>query len=105
MTAGTRLSVEQYHAMIRTGILTEDDSVELLEGRLIRKQRVYARAGIALYWIINLGQRQIEVYTLPSGPVAEPVYGRREDYSASAEIPVIIGGQQLGTLRVSDLMP
>ena len=32
-----RLSVEQYHSMIQSGILTEDDSVELLEGWLILK--------------------------------------------------------------------
>ena len=27
-----RLSVDQYHAMIRAGIVTADDPVELLEG-------------------------------------------------------------------------
>ncbi len=32
-----RLSVEAYHAMIRAGILTEDDSVELLDGLLVLK--------------------------------------------------------------------
>jgi Uma2 family endonuclease len=32
-----RLSVEQYHEMIRTGILTEDDPVELLNGWLVPK--------------------------------------------------------------------
>jgi Uma2 family endonuclease len=32
-----RFSVDQYHAMIRAGILTEDDPVELLEGWLVTK--------------------------------------------------------------------
>src|SRR5215510_11285309 len=32
-----RLRVDQYHAMICTGILTEDDPVELLEGWLVVK--------------------------------------------------------------------
>jgi Uma2 family endonuclease len=32
-----RLTVEQYHDMVRTGILTEDDPVELLEGWLVYK--------------------------------------------------------------------
>lgn len=32
-----RLSVEQYEAMIRMGILTEDDNVELLEGVIVSK--------------------------------------------------------------------
>ena len=33
-----RFSVDQYHAMIRTGILTEDDPVELLGGWLVTKR-------------------------------------------------------------------
>lgn len=32
-----RLSIEQYHQMIDTGILTDDDPVELLEGWLVTK--------------------------------------------------------------------
>ena len=32
-----RLSVEQYHQMIASGILTDDDPVELLEGLLVAK--------------------------------------------------------------------
>lgn len=32
-----RLTVEQYHAMARQGILGEDDAVELLEGVLVQK--------------------------------------------------------------------
>src|SRR5688572_19399875 len=32
-----RLTVDQYHEMIRTGILSEEDPVELLEGYLVTK--------------------------------------------------------------------
>jgi hypothetical protein len=32
-----QFSVEQYHRMIETGVLTEDDSVELLEGWIVPK--------------------------------------------------------------------
>jgi hypothetical protein len=32
-----RLSLEQYHRMIQTGILTDDDPVEFLEGLLVTK--------------------------------------------------------------------
>jgi Uma2 family endonuclease len=143
-----RLSIEQYHAIIQAGILTDDDSVELLEGwlvfkmpknpphqattRLVRtalenilpagwyvdsqelitlsnsepepdivvvrgdtrqyldrhpgaedialiievsdttlqrdrtvKKRIYARAGISIYWIVNLVEEQVEVYSQP----------------------------------------
>src|SRR5437773_6503838 len=32
-----RLTVEQYHRMIQTGVLTKNDRVELLEGLLVSK--------------------------------------------------------------------
>jgi Uma2 family endonuclease len=34
---GNRLTVEQYHRMTQSGILNEDDRVELLDGWLVRK--------------------------------------------------------------------
>jgi Uma2 family endonuclease len=165
-----RLSLEQYHDMIRADILTEDDPVELLEGWLVAKLRkkpphriatgstrdalaarlpdgwfvddqepitledsepepdntvvrgarrdyqdrhpgaadvgvvvevadtslardrgwkkqIYARARIPVYWMVNLIDRQVEVYTDPSGPAAEPDYARHQDYAVGETIP------------------
>src|SRR5947209_7350262 len=42
-----RLSVEQYHAMAREGILTDDDPVELLEGLLVCKMTKYRPHSLA----------------------------------------------------------
>jgi Uma2 family endonuclease len=183
-----RLRVDQYHAMIRTGILTDDDPVELLDGwlvskmpknpphrvvtRLIRqaleslvpagwyvdtqepittadsepepdvvvvrgetrqyldrhpepedvalvvevadttlqrdrtsKKRLYARAGIAVYWIVNLPERRYEVYSDPSGPVRRPDYRQHQDYGMSDTIPVVIEGVEVGRLAVHELLP
>ena len=33
----SRISLKQYHEMVRHGILTEDNPVELWEGRLVEK--------------------------------------------------------------------
>jgi Uma2 family endonuclease len=183
-----RFSVDQYHAMIQTGILTEDDPVELLEGwlvtktsknpkhraatRLVRqaleriiapgwyvdsqeplttvdsepepdvtivrgetrqyldrhpgpqdvalvvevadsslqrdrslKKRLYAVAGIPVYWIVNLLANQIEVYTEPSGPTEKPDYQRQQNYSLTDVVPVVIEGQEVGRLAVQELLP
>jgi Uma2 family endonuclease len=183
-----RLSVEQYHAMIRAGILTEDDPIELLEGVLVakmsknpahstakrlllqalirtlpagwfadeqepittndsepepdlaiirgtprdynnrhpgpqdlwvvievaeaslrrdrgRKKRLYARAAVPVYWIVNLTDRQVEVYTDPTGPADEPDYRRQQNYGPSDTVPVVVGGAEVGRLTVSDLLP
>jgi len=183
-----RFSVAQYHQMIRLGILTEDDPVELLEGWIIHKmpknpphraatkltrnaleeivpegwyvdaqepitlldsepepdvvvvrgntrdyldrhpgsqdlalvveiadstlerdrsskKRLYARAGIPVYWIVNLPEQKLEVYTEPIDLSQEPTYQQRQDYSLSDEVSVAIEGREVGRLTVQDLLP
>jgi Uma2 family endonuclease len=183
-----RLQVPQYHAMIRGGILTDDDPVELLEGWLVTKipknpphrittqltreallrlvpenwyvddqepittkdsepepdvvivqgdrrdyldrhpyadevalvvevadttlqrdrtskKRLYARAGVAVYWIINLVDRQIEVYTRPLSKAEVPDYQERQDFRPGDSIPLLIENQEVGTLPLLSLLP
>lgn len=183
-----RFSVAQYHQMIRLGILTEDDPVELLEGWIIQKmpknpphraatkltrnaleeivpegwyvdalrtitlldsepepdvvvvrgntrdyldrhpgsqdlalvveiadstlerdrtskKRLYARAGIRVYWIVNLPEQKLEVYTEPIDLPQEPTYQQRQDYSLPDEVSVAIEGREVGRLTVRDLLP
>jgi Uma2 family endonuclease len=183
-----RLTVSQYHEMIRAGILTDDDPVELLEGLLVQtmprgsshrrarrlllkalapilppgwevdcqdpittsdsepepdvlvfrtreddygdglpgpqdcaiiieiadsslrrdrgvKKRLYARAAVREYWIANLVDRRIEVYTEPSGPADKPNFAQHRDYEPSDVIPVVIDGREVGRLTVADLLP
>jgi Uma2 family endonuclease len=183
-----RLSIDQYHEMIRNGILTDDDPVELLEGWLVykmpknpshravtrltrqaleallpagwyvdsqepvtigdsepepdvvvvrgetrdysdrhpgpqdlgllvevadttlhrdrgSKKRLYAGAAIPCYWIINLLESQIEVYTDPSGPAEAPNYRQRQDFKRGDDMPVSIGGREVGRISVQALLP
>jgi Uma2 family endonuclease len=69
------------------------------------KARIYARAGIAIYWIDNLVDRQVEVMTVPSGPSAAPAYGQRQVHTPGADVPVILDGKALGSVLVRDLLP
>jgi Uma2 family endonuclease len=183
-----RMSVDVYHEMIRSGILTEDDPVELLEGWLVEKmpkhaphtlatqltrtalerlvppgwfvnaqepvttpdsepepdglvvrgdrrqyanrhplpqdvalvievsaatlkrdrtlkQRIYARAALPVYWIVNLIDGCIEVYTDPTGPAEQPTYRQRRDYGPADEIPVVLDGREVGRIAVRDILP
>ena len=182
-----RIPVEQYHEMIRAGIFTEDDPIELIEGVLVFKMpknkphvkctrrvtkvltraisneyflqaqdpvtlsdsepepdfvvireagfddlewhatpefvaliievadsslsrdrgtklRMYARAGIAHYWIINLIDRVIEVYEDPKSDIAQPTYAPPRIVRAeeSITLPAIVGG---ASIKVADLLP
>jgi Uma2 family endonuclease len=184
-----RLSVEQYHAMIREGILKDGDPVELVEGILVRKMtknpphtfatqalrdllphllrpgwfvndqepvtlddgepepdvavirgdrrqylaqgqhpgpgdtalavevadsslgfdqthkaRSYGRAGVPVYWIVNLIDRRVQVYTGPTGPADQPGYAHRQDFGPGEEAPVVLDGQEIGRVRVGDLL-
>lgn len=69
------------------------------------KRRIYARAGIATYWIVNLIDGQVEVHTEPSGPAPSPGYSRREVFGPDAEIPVLLDGREVGRVAVQDVLP
>jgi Uma2 family endonuclease len=69
------------------------------------KGRLYARAGIVCYWIINLVDRVLEVYTDPSGPGPNPMYRHREVYGRTDSVPLIIAGQEIARIPVSEFLP
>ena len=66
---------------------------------------LYARDGLAVYWIVNLIDRQVEVYEQPSGASASPTYGSRRTYKSGDAIPFALGGTDLGTIPVDELLP
>jgi Uma2 family endonuclease len=182
------LSVDQYHDMIRAGILTDDDPVELLEGWLVYrmpkspshsvatqqtrdlvarllpagwfadaqepittatsepepdvtvvrgdrrdflsrhpmpqhlalvvevadttlsrdrglKKWLYARTGIPVYWILNLAENHLEIYTGPSGPAEQPDYREVRVYGSADTAPLVIDGREVGAIAVRELLP
>lgn len=70
------------------------------------KLRTYARAGIAVYWIVNLIDRVVEVYTDPD-PKAEPepTYRTSRTFQPGDAVPVVIAGQTVGSINVNDILP
>lgn len=182
-----RLSVEQYHEMVRQGILKSGEPVELLDGLLVKKmgknpphvialnllrdflvrlglqswsvwiqdpmtldtsepepdlmlvrgdprdyadrhpapddvglvvevaeatlrfdrnfkKRLYARNRIRQYWVVNLIDEQIEVYTQPSGLAASPGYDEQRVYRRSEAVPLHLDGIEVA-IPVNDILP
>jgi Uma2 family endonuclease len=66
------------------------------------KLAAYAKDGIPVYWIVNLVDRQVEVYTRP---LKAGRYRSRQDYKPGQQIPVVIAGQQLPPIAVDDILP
>ncbi len=184
-----RFTVDEYHRLIETGVLGEDDDVELLEGWIVPKMartpthdalisfimnrslspqlpsgwfrrgqsaitttgsepepniavvrglerdylsrhpspadmalvievadsslqpdrvykgRIYAAGDVPVYWIVNLIDRQVEVYTDPSGPDAAPSYRTRQDYKLGELVPFVLDSKDLASIAVQELMP
>ena len=69
------------------------------------KKAIYAAAAIAVYWIINLVDRQVEVYTDPTGPADPPDYRQPQDFGPADEVPVVIAGREVARIPVRELLP
>jgi Uma2 family endonuclease len=85
-------------------LVVEISNTTLADDRQL-KARIYARAGITVYWIINLVDRRIEMYTDPSGDDSAPAFRQRQDFALGASVPLSINGTERGPIAVTDLLP
>lgn len=68
------------------------------------KGRIYAQAQLPIYWIINVEERQIEVYTDPKSSDPIPAYAARIDYKVGESVPLVLDGKLVASIPVSELM-
>jgi len=85
------------------GLLVEvsDSSLPFDRGE---KLRVYARASVPVYWIVNVADRRVEVYTDPTGPAAQPAYQTRTDFAPGTTVPLVLDGVTAGFIAVDDVI-
>ncbi len=89
------------------GLTSEDVAlvVEIAESNLptdrAEMNRVYAAANIPVYWIVNLIEDQVEIWSEPGqdGYHAYHVLRRGQD------LPVVIGGVEAGWIAAADILP
>jgi Uma2 family endonuclease len=82
-----------------TGLVVEVAVSSLAQDRM--QAKIYAAAGIPVYWIVNVVASQVEVYSKP-GPDG---YQIRDDYLPGQSVPVVLDGIQVGTIAVADILP
>ena len=78
--------------------------VEVAKSSLAQDRKmaeVYGRAGIPAYWIINVIDRQVEVYSNP-GPVG---YASLEVLAPGHVLSVVIDRVEVGRIAVDDILP
>ncbi len=96
----TRDYVDRHPSAQDIALIVEISDSTLERDRTL-KQRLYARAGIPVYWILDLRESTIEVYSQPVGDV----YQQQQTFTAADQIPVLIAQHQIGQLRGQDLLP
>ncbi|MBI4953002.1 MAG: Uma2 family endonuclease [Myxococcales bacterium] len=106
------LAVVRGSARGRHGRHPEPDEVALvvevadtsLERDRGAKARIYARAAIPCYWIVNLVDRQVEVHEDPSGTDRDAGYRRRAVHMPGQPLSLCLGDATV-SLDPADLLP
>jgi Uma2 family endonuclease len=83
--------------------------IEIADATLERdrglKLRSYARAAVACYWIVNLIDRQIEIFTDPDPDAKTPRYRRTTIFKPGDAVPLTLHGQAAPPIPVSEILP
>ena len=79
-----------------------DSSIQLDQRE---KARIYARASIPAYWVVNLVDNRLEVYTLPSGPTSDPGFEVTQKLAPGDEVSIFVDGVSGTPMPVADLLP
>jgi len=78
--------------------------VEIADSSLAADRQLadtYGASRIPVYWIVNLVDRQIEVFTDPNSDGYAPA----RVYQPGDDVPVVLDGTEVGRLAVSDILP
>jgi Uma2 family endonuclease len=65
----------------------------------------YGGSGIPTYWLVNIRDRQLEVYTNPSGPADPLGYRHVQVLFPDNEVPLILDGQFVVRIPVAEFLP
>jgi hypothetical protein len=92
----------KHHPVLKDiGMLLEVADSSLLQDRR-DKAPIYAGGRIPWFWIVNVAERIVEVYSDPKGG-ASPEYRKREDCEIGAKVPVVLNGKAVGQIEVAKL--
>ncbi len=102
---GTELDYLARHPQPQdVGLVVEVGDTTLVQDRTLKK-RLYAAAAIPVYWLINLPDNQVEVYSQPFVGVLGADYGQRQTFGLNDQLPVVIAEVEIGKIAVSELLP
>jgi Uma2 family endonuclease len=96
----TRDYLDRHPGATEVALVVEVSDSTLERDRTL-KQAIYAQAGIPMYWIVNLNDRILELY---SDPDQVGTY-RTQQRISEGTIAVIIDKKIVGTVEITQLLP
>src|SRR5262249_46314884 len=85
------------------GLLIEV-AVTSLRDDLTTALEQYARAGIPVYWVVDVPGRRILVHTEPRVVDGKGEYARVETYRPGQSLPLVLDGQQVALIPFDELL-
>jgi Uma2 family endonuclease len=85
-------------------LVVEIAYTNLARDQLVRA-RLYARAGIPVYWYVNVWCRQLELHCEPTGPGPDPCYQSIRKLGPGERVGLAIDGQEVAQIDVASLLP
>lgn len=76
-----------------------------LDRNIQEKSQIYARSNIVTYWVIDLTNSAVHVFTQPSGPTATPAYASHAVIHPPTTVPLTLDGVAVGPIAAADLLP
>lgn len=83
--------------------------VEVADTSLVRdredKRRIYAAAGVVEYWLADLAGRRLVRHRLPAAHESGADYTQIDTHRSGDSLPVVLDGQEIGAIRVAEILP
>jgi Uma2 family endonuclease len=96
--------MQRHPAPADIGLLIEVANMSL-ERDQKDKSRIYARAGVAAYWIINVVDRQVDRLTRPSASGGIAAYGDVHVIRPPDAVPLELDGAAVALIPAAELLP
>ena len=105
LVRGSRLDYLDHHPGPGDVALVAEVSDSGLSRDRVFKKSIYAAAGIAVYWVVNLVDRRLEVYSGCTSSASASDYTRCDCFSAGDKVPLVVDGQTVAEIPVAAILP
>lgn len=69
------------------------------------KWATYAATRVPVYWIVDLNEHRLEVFTNPAGEGLTAYYAQSQILAPDDEVPLVLDGREVARFAVRDILP